>query len=70
MLERLMDMGADELGLDPAELRRMNFLTPDQFPYTTVTGMLYDCGEYERALDAALRSRGLCGTSKRAGRTA
>ena len=54
MLERLMDMGADELGVDPAELRRMNFLTPDQFPYTTVTGMLYDCGEYERALDAAL----------------
>ncbi|HEY5272623.1 MAG TPA: xanthine dehydrogenase family protein molybdopterin-binding subunit [Acidimicrobiales bacterium] len=54
MLERLMDMGADDLGIDPAELRRMNFLTPDQFPYTTVTGMLYDCGEYERALDAAL----------------
>jgi aerobic carbon-monoxide dehydrogenase large subunit len=56
MLERLMDMGADELGIDPAELRRMNFLRPDQFPYTTVTGMLYDCGEYERALDAALEA--------------
>jgi aerobic carbon-monoxide dehydrogenase large subunit len=56
MLERLMDMAADELDIDPAELRRMNFLTPDQFPYTTVTGMLYDCGEYERALDAALEA--------------
>jgi carbon-monoxide dehydrogenase large subunit len=56
MLERLMDMGADELGIDPAGLRRMNFLTSDQFPYTTVTGMLYDCGEYERALDAALEA--------------
>ena len=58
LLERLMDMGADELGIDPAELRRMNFLQPEQFPYTTITGMLYDCGEYERALDAALAAAG------------
>jgi carbon-monoxide dehydrogenase large subunit len=36
----------------------MNFLQPEQFPYTTVTGMLYDCGEYERALDAALVASG------------
>lgn len=58
LLERLMDMGADELGIDPAELRRMNFLQPDQFPYRTLTGMLYDCGEYEQALDAVLRAAG------------
>ena len=58
LLERLMDMGADELGLDPAEIRRLNFLQPEQFPYTTLTGMLYDCGEYEQALDKALAASG------------
>jgi aerobic carbon-monoxide dehydrogenase large subunit len=58
LLERLMDLGADALDLDPAEIRRMNFLTKDQFPYTTVTGMLYDSGDYEASLDAALIAAG------------
>jgi aerobic carbon-monoxide dehydrogenase large subunit len=53
-LERIMDMAADELGVDPAELRRRNLLTPDQFPYETFTGAMYDCGRYEDALQAAL----------------
>lgn len=54
LLERIMDLAATELDLDPAEIRRRNFLTPDQFPYTTVTGTIYDCGDYEAPLDKVL----------------
>ena len=50
-LERLMDLIADEGGLDPAEVRRVNFIPPDKFPYTTLTGEHYDTGEYEKPLD-------------------
>jgi aerobic carbon-monoxide dehydrogenase large subunit len=57
VIERLMDAGARALGLDPAEIRRRNFIPSDAFPYRTVTGQLYDSGDYhlalERALDAA-----------------
>ncbi len=53
-LERLVDRAARAIGLDPAELRRRNFVPPDAFPYETATGASYDSGEYERALDAAL----------------
>jgi carbon-monoxide dehydrogenase large subunit len=55
MLERILDMAADELDMDPAEIRRRNFLQPDEFPYTTVTGVTYDVGDYDRALTEALR---------------
>ena len=37
MLERIIDIAADELGIDPVEMRRRNFIPPDEFPYTTVT---------------------------------
>ncbi len=56
MLERLMDIAADELGIDPAEIRRKNFIQPDQFPLTTHGGANYDNGEYEKALDAAIEA--------------
>ncbi len=56
MLERIVDIAADELGMDPAEIRRKNFLQPDAFPLTTHGGANYDCGEYEKALDAALEA--------------
>ncbi len=56
MLERIMDLAADELGVDPTELRRRNLLQPEQFPYTTRTGRTYDVGRYEFALDAALKA--------------
>jgi aerobic carbon-monoxide dehydrogenase large subunit len=55
MLERVMDLAADELGIDPAELRRRNLLGNDVFPYTTPTGTTYDTGDYALALDEALR---------------
>ena len=54
MLERTMDRIALELDLDPAEVRRRNFITPDTFPYRTVTGAQYDSGNYQVALDKAL----------------
>ncbi len=54
MLERIMDMAADELGLDPAEIRRKNFIPPEAFPITTHGGANYDNGEYEKSLDAVI----------------
>jgi carbon-monoxide dehydrogenase large subunit len=53
-IERVMDLVAAELGLDPAEVRRANFIPPDAFPYKTPTGLTYDSGEYNRALTKAL----------------
>ncbi len=58
MLERVVDVAADELGLDPTEIRRKNFLQPDQFPLTTHGGANYDSGEYERSLDAVIEAAG------------
>lgn len=55
LVERTVDLLADELDIDPGELRRRNFIPPDAFPYRTPTGVTYDSGEYARALDAALR---------------
>jgi carbon-monoxide dehydrogenase large subunit len=55
-LERAMDMLAIELRMDPAELRRKNLIKPEQFPFTTQTGAIYDSGDYEKALDAALKT--------------
>ena len=59
MLERLLDLGAAELGLRPEEVRRRNLIGKDQFPYTTRTGMRYDVGDYETALAEALRAAGV-----------
>jgi carbon-monoxide dehydrogenase large subunit len=57
-LERVLDMAADELGIDPAEIRRRNFLPPDAFPYRTLMGAEYDSGDYAAALAEALRLAG------------
>lgn len=51
VLERIMDRAARELGIDPLELRRRNFIAPDQFPYLTATGETYDVGDFTRVLD-------------------
>ncbi|MBB3050300.1 carbon-monoxide dehydrogenase large subunit [Prauserella isguenensis] len=56
MLERIIDVGAAELGMDPVELRRKNFLQPDQFPYETLVGATYDSGDYDLPLREALRA--------------
>ena len=54
LLERMMDLAAKELGIDPVEIRRKNFIPPDAFPYTTPHGITYDSGNYEAALNRAL----------------
>jgi aerobic carbon-monoxide dehydrogenase large subunit len=55
-LERAMDLLARELKMDPAELRRKNLIPANKFPYQTQMGAVYDSGDYERALDAALKA--------------
>ncbi len=53
-MERTLDLIAGDLGLDPAEVRRRNFIEPDQFPHRTPTGLTYDSGRYEQGLDRVL----------------
>ena len=54
LVERLVDLAAHEMDMDPAELRRKNFIPPDAFPYDTPVALQYDSGNYEGALDKAL----------------
>ena len=54
VLERLVDAAADELGMDGAEIRRKNFIQPEQFPYKMPTGNMYDSGDYPAVLEKAL----------------
>jgi CO/xanthine dehydrogenase Mo-binding subunit len=64
VMERMLDLAARELGLDPAEIRRRNLLTPDEFPhdheiiFQDFRPLRYDSGNYEPALDAALEAVG------------
>jgi len=58
MIERLVQNAAYELGIDPADLRRKNFIDKDQFPYKSVTGFEYDSGDYHAAMDLALEKVG------------
>jgi len=64
-IERAMDRLADEIGMDPAELRRKNFVPPDAFPFTTISGITYDSGDYGPALDRALAMADYKGFEKR-----
>jgi aerobic carbon-monoxide dehydrogenase large subunit len=58
LMERTMDVLADELGMDPVELRRKNFIKKEQMPYVSVMGWEYDGGDYDAGLDEALRIAG------------
>ena len=58
MIERLVQNAAYELGMDPAELRRKNFIPKDAFPYQSVMGFEYDSGDYHAAMDLALEKVG------------
>ena len=53
-IERMVDLVVNELGLDPTDVRRKNFISPDAFPYETPTTLTYDSGEYEKSLAKAL----------------
>ncbi len=54
VVERIVETAARELGRDPTELRRLNMIKPDQFPYETPVALVYDTGDYEASLDCAL----------------
>jgi carbon-monoxide dehydrogenase large subunit len=57
-IERIMDELAAELDMDPLELRRKNWITHEEFPFTTVAGLTYDSGNYEAATDRAVELMG------------
>ena len=54
LLERTMDVAAKQVGMDPAEFRRLNFIPKDAFPYQTAVALQYDVGDYEPLLDRAM----------------
>jgi len=56
LLERVVDMAAAEMGMSPVDIRRKNFIQPDQFPYETPVALTYDTGNYEGTLSQALTS--------------
>jgi carbon-monoxide dehydrogenase large subunit len=58
LLERLMDVAAGDLGIDPIELRRRNLIGADEFPFKTLSGATYDSGDYAKALDEVLALAG------------
>ncbi len=58
LIERLVDNAAHELGADPAEFRLANFIKPEQFPYRSATGFVYDSGDYPGAMNLALEKLG------------
>jgi carbon-monoxide dehydrogenase large subunit len=65
-LERVIDKMCRELGLDPFEVRRKNFVTPDMFPYTTPVALVYDTGNYHATLDKVMELADVAGFEKRA----
>ena len=64
-LERVIDKAATELGLDPTNLRRQNFIKSDQFPYVTAAGLNYDVGDYDAVMDRLEHHADLKGFAKR-----
>src|SRR6266545_51354 len=58
LVERMVDLVAAELKMDPVEIRRKNFIQPNEFPFTQHFGLVVDSGDYEKALDVALKLAG------------
>jgi carbon-monoxide dehydrogenase large subunit len=65
LLERIIDKAAREMGLDQAEIRRRNFIQPSEFPYQTPVALVYDTGNYEATLAAALAASDYAGVAAR-----
>ena len=65
LLERTMDYAARQIGMDPAEFRRINFIPKDAFPYQTAVALQYDIGDYEPALDKAMEMIDYAGFERR-----
>jgi carbon-monoxide dehydrogenase large subunit len=64
-IERVMDYAADKLGVDPIELRRKNFIGPEQMPFKTAAGELYDTGEFAKVMDTCLKKADWAGLAAR-----
>ena len=69
-LERLIDKAARELGVSPVDLRRQNFIQPDQFPYATPVAVEYDTGNYDATMDKMLELADYAGFDARAAESA
>jgi aerobic carbon-monoxide dehydrogenase large subunit len=65
VIERMVDLAADALGIDPAELRRRNYIPPDALPFKTALTFTYDSGEFEKSMDMALKAADLAGFEHR-----
>jgi carbon-monoxide dehydrogenase large subunit len=65
VIERMVDLAADELGMDPAEIRRRNYIPPITAPYKTGLTFVYDSGEFEKVMDLALAAADYKGFAKR-----
>jgi len=65
LLETIVETAAKELGKDPAELRRQNFIQPDQFPYDTPVALTYDTGNYQAHMDKAVQLADYAGFASR-----
>lgn len=65
MIERLIDTAAREMGMSPAEMRRKNLIPPDQLPYSTAAGLVYDSGDFAAAMAAAEQDADIQGFSAR-----
>lgn len=65
LVERLMDLAATRFGVDRAEIRRRNLVKPSAMPFTTPTGESYDCGDFPRLMESALRYADWAGFQKR-----
>ncbi len=64
-IERIVDLAADELGIDPAEIRRINMIPPEAMPYKTGLVFTYDCGDFVNAMDETLKMADYAGFEKR-----
>src|SRR5215468_10169749 len=65
VIERLVDLAADQLGIDPVELRRRNTIPPSAMPFKTSVTFTYDCGEFEKNMDLALAAADMAGFAAR-----
>jgi carbon-monoxide dehydrogenase large subunit len=65
VIERMVDIAADEMGIDPIDLRRRNFIAPDAMPFKTGLTLTYDCGEFRQCFDMAIDASDTAGFTAR-----
>src|SRR5271170_6954768 len=65
VIERMVDLAADQTGIDPADLRRRNTIAPSAMPFKTSVTFTYDCGEFEKNMNMALDAADLRGFATR-----